>query len=56
VSKALTTFNKYKFKIFKTTTRFKKYKIGKITHLVRRLPIQLKRKTSFISVSRITNN
>lgn len=49
-------FNKYRFKIFKTTTRFKKYKIGKTTHLVRRLPIQLKRKTSFISVSRITSN
>jgi len=48
-------FSKYKFKIFKNTTRFKKYKIGKFTSLARKLPIQLKRRTSLITISKITN-
>ena len=50
------TFKRYKFKVFRATTRFKKYTIGDVTRIVRKLPIHLKRKTSLLNVSTITNH
>jgi len=44
---------KYKFKIFRTTTRFKRYNIGK-TKFVRKLNFQLRRQTSQVALTFIS--
>ena len=50
------TFKRYRFKVFRATTRFKKYTTGDVTCVVRKLPIQLKRKTTLINISSITSH
>lgn len=50
------TFKRYKFKVFRATTRFKKYVIGDFTRIVRKVPVQLKRKTSLVNISAITSH
>jgi hypothetical protein len=46
-------YAKYKFKIFRKTTRFQKYQLGE-TKIVRKYPLKLKRRTIYISLAQIT--